>query len=173
MPVTDQGINQSRYMLIPRVLVFLTRGNKVLLMKGAPYKRLWANLYNGIGGHIEPGEDILTAAYRELAEETGLIPNHLWLCATITIDTGENPGIVIFVFRGDSSQGEPHASPEGSPEWVALSEVNRKPVVEDLPVILQRIMAMRIGDPPISAHYRYDDSGKLVIRFHSATIAPE
>jgi len=72
MPVTDQGLNQDRYMLIPRTLIFLTRGDKILLIKGAANKRLWANLYNGIGGHIEPGEDILSAARRELKEETNL-----------------------------------------------------------------------------------------------------
>lgn len=33
-----------------------------------PYK----GLYNLVGGKIEPGEDGLTAAYRELEEETGI-----------------------------------------------------------------------------------------------------
>jgi 8-oxo-dGTP diphosphatase len=33
-----------------------------------PYK----GLYNLVGGKIEPGEDGLTAAYRELKEETGI-----------------------------------------------------------------------------------------------------
>ena len=52
-------------MLIPRTLIFLTCRDLVLLLKGAPHKRLWANRYNGIGGHIERGEDVLTAAQRD------------------------------------------------------------------------------------------------------------
>ena len=40
-------------MLIPRVLIFLTRGESILLLKGATTKRLWADKYNGIGGHAD------------------------------------------------------------------------------------------------------------------------
>ena len=67
MPSSDQGVTHDRYTLIPRTLIFLTRGERVLLLKGAPHKRLWANRYNGVGGHIERGEDVLTSARRELA----------------------------------------------------------------------------------------------------------
>ena len=72
MPASDQGIRRDRYMLIPRTLIFLRRGESVLLIRGAPNKPLWANKYNGVGGHIERGEDALSAARRELREETGL-----------------------------------------------------------------------------------------------------
>ena len=101
MPVSDQGLTNDRYTLVPRTLIFMTREDQILLIRGAPHKRLWANQYNGIGGHVERGEDLLSAANRELLEETGLTSVDLWLCGMISIDTGKNPGIGIFIFRGE------------------------------------------------------------------------
>ena len=52
MPKSDQGIDVSlkhqRYTVIPRTLVFITRSDCVLLLRGSPQKRIWANQYNGI-----------------------------------------------------------------------------------------------------------------------------
>lgn len=166
MPAADQGVDPSRYALIPRVLIFLTRGEKVLLLKGAPDKRIWANLYNGIGGHVEQGEDVLAAARRELGEETGLSIPDLWLCGVVTVDTGQNLGIGIFVLRGEVSQGEPVASHEGKPEWIAKSRIGDLPLVEDLYTLLPRILAARREDSPFSAQYTYDLNDRLVIRLN-------
>lgn len=165
MPASDQGVNLERYMLIPRTLIFLTRGENILLIKGAPDKRLWANLYNGIGGHVELGEDILTAARREIQEETKLHIDDLWLCAVVTINTSQNPGIVLFIFRGECSEGEPLSSGEGNLEWVPYQEIDTLPLVEDLPSILEHIMPMRVGQPPLAAHYYYTKDGKMSISY--------
>jgi 8-oxo-dGTP diphosphatase len=43
MPKSDQGVQTKRYQIIPRVLIFIFDGDRVLLIKGAPNKRLWAN----------------------------------------------------------------------------------------------------------------------------------
>ncbi len=49
MPVSDQGIDLTRYVLIPRMAIFLRRGEEYLLLKRAPDKRRWAGKYNGLG----------------------------------------------------------------------------------------------------------------------------
>lgn len=166
MPAVDQLSSQERYTIIPRVLIFVPRGEHILLLKGSPTKRLWANLYNGIGGHIEKGEDILSAAKREFFEETGLKLINPWLCAVITIDTGTPIGIGMYVFRGSASDGKLKPSREGNLEWVQYTQIQSIPLVEDLPVLIPRIMALQEVDQPISIHYSYDEKNNLSIHFN-------
>ncbi len=167
MPVSDQNIKPDRYMVIPRVLVFATRGDSVLLLKLLPKSGKvtgWTGKYNGIGGHIEQGEDALSAAHRELFEESGLRAE-LRLCGTLIVDTGQSPGIGLFVFTGEAGTGEPVASAEGIPEFVAWDRLGEVPLVEDGPAILGRIRGMGPGDPPFLARSGYDNGGRLTVRF--------
>jgi 8-oxo-dGTP diphosphatase len=163
MPQSDQGISRDRYSVIPRTAIFLRRGDSYLLLKGAPTKRLWANKYNGLGGHIERGENALTSAKRELLEETGL-NTELWLCGTVIVDAGET-GICLFLFTGESLEGEPRPSPEGAAEWIAYHAIPELPVVEDLPVLLAKIHHMQRGDQPFFAWSHYDEGEKLIVEF--------
>ncbi len=169
MPKSDQGIDLSlqrqRYSVIPRTLVFITRGEHVLLLRGSAQKRIWANKYNGIGGHIERDEDIYAAALREVREETGLDAEGLRLVGLINIDGDQPTGIMLFVFTAQSRSGDPISTEEGTPEWIDRHHLAQIDLVEDLPIILPRALDLPPNAPPFFAHYHYDEQDKLMIRF--------
>ncbi|HKZ68543.1 MAG TPA: NUDIX domain-containing protein [Anaerolineales bacterium] len=165
MPPADQGPQPDRYHLIPRVLIFITHDRDVLLLKGAPGKRIWANKYNGVGGHVERGEDIASAARREIEEETGLTVNNLRFRGAITIDTGEPSGIGIFVFTARSASREVVSSAEGTPEWIPFDRVQSLDLVEDLPTLLPKVLGLADDAPPFFGRYWYDTEGHLQIEF--------
>ena len=170
MSKTDQGIDVSlkrhRYTAIPRTLVFITRDDRVLLLYGAPSKRIWANKYNGIGGHIERDEDIYASALREVREETGLEVEDLRLVGLINIDGDQPTGIMLFVFTAQSRSGEPIPSEEGALEWIDRDLITKVDLVEDLPIILPRALDLPLNAPPFFARYHYDEQEHLIIRFN-------
>lgn len=166
MPKNEQGVFHQRYQVIPRTLIFLTRQDEVLLLKGAPTKRLWPNRFNGVGGHIERGEDVATSARRELEEETGLAAQRLDLIGTVMVDVDRETGIALYVFRGEYGGGELRSSEEGELCWVKQDQIADLPLVEDLYVLLPRVLAARQGDAPFSVRYWYDENEKMKVAFN-------
>lgn len=164
MPKEDQGIIKNRYQVIPRVLIFIFRQKKVLLLHGSETKKIWPGQYNGIGGHIEQGEDIQTAAVRELREETGLIDSYVEFCGNILIDTGQSPGITLFLFKGKYQGGEIIPSDEGKLEWINLESIRNYKLVEDLQFLLPKIAQWKRGKPLIVGRYYYDGEN-LIAKF--------
>jgi len=164
----DQGLAQSRsrYQVVPRTLCFITDKNKVLLLHGAPHKRIWAGLYNGVGGHIEPGEDVYTATLREVKEETGLDVSNVRLRGIVHADVGDpNVGILFFVFTATAANQQIVPSDEGALEWLPVSNLPFAETVEDLRVLLPKLLAMGPTDLPFFASYAYDADDQLVISF--------
>jgi 8-oxo-dGTP pyrophosphatase MutT (NUDIX family) len=53
-------------------ILLVDRRGWVLLQERDEHAPRAANQWGMVGGHVEPGEDFEPAAYRELAEETGL-----------------------------------------------------------------------------------------------------
>ncbi len=146
-----------RYTVIPRTLIFLTCGESVLLLRGSPTKRLWAGKYNGLGGHVEPGETPYAAAARELYEEAGVRGVALELRAVVHVELPEPPGVMLFVFVGKAPRNvELRPSDEGTPVWIDVRELHRYPLVEDLPLLLPQVLA---GGALIYGRYAFTREG--------------
>lgn len=164
MSLDGQRVDPARYSLVPRTLSFVIQGNRVLLMKLGNDRAGWAGLYNGLGGHIERGEDPQSAADRELREESGLELTSQRLCGVVAVDTGGSPGIGLYVFVGELGEGgQPRA--DAALEWLPLDQLEEAPLVEDLSSLLPAaIEAFRSGSV-FSAAYRYGPNGELQISF--------
>lgn len=167
MGAHGQGADAThgRWLTIPRTLSFVRNGDDVLLMKRGAHKRVFPNLYNGLGGHIERDEDVLTSARREIFEESGLHVRDLRLRAIHTIDAGEAAGIVLFVFTAWADSRAVIDGDEGTLHWIALTGLDSLALVEDVQVILARVLALEDHAPPLFAHVRYDDADQMVMRF--------
>ena len=167
MSSADQGVRHSlhRYQVVPRTLCFITHGDEVLLLRGSPAKRIWPNKYNGVGGHVEANEDVYTAALREMREETGIEVVNARLCGLVNVDVGQETGIILFVFTAQARGREARPSPEGALEWVRRDRATSLDLVEDLPELLPKVLAMQPDDPPFFARYHYDGHDRLVITF--------
>lgn len=164
MTVKDQGLNKSRYKVVPRTLIFIFKDREVLLLSGASNKSIWPNVYNGLGGHIEYGESVIQSAKREIFEEAGLEDISLWICGNIIINTSdEDTGILLFVLKGEYNSGQLRDSVEGNLCWVNIENISSLNVVEDLPLILPYVYKHHLNEPIFSAISSYDESGQLVL----------
>lgn len=170
MHLAGQRIQTDRYAVIPRTLSFLLHNDNVLLIQVAANRGAWAGLYNGIGGHLEQGEDPLSGVRREIYEETGLSADDLRLCGVVVIDTNQFPGIALYIYVGQVISTEEFRrslpqNDEGSLEWVPLDAISSLPLVEDLPQLIPQALDSYHGKPSFSALYQYDASGVLRITF--------
>ena len=101
--------------------------------------------YNGLGGKMLPGEDVVTCMRREILEEAGLICHAMTLRGTINW-TGFGPNgedWLGFIFRIDRFQGTPYRENEEGPlTWQPVSRLADLPMWEGdryfLPMVFDR-----------------------------------
>jgi 8-oxo-dGTP diphosphatase len=82
--------------------------------------------YNGLGGKLEPQEDIVSGMQREIQEEAGIIAHTLTLRGTINWNGFGKQGEdwFGFIFRIEGWDGTPYThNPEGTLEWVNLADI--------------------------------------------------
>jgi 8-oxo-dGTP diphosphatase len=156
----------ERYVASPRTLTFLLDGDDVLLIRRSPDAPLFPGLYNGVGGHVERGEDLLSSARREVREETGLDVSDLALRCLLHVDEGASrPGVLVFVFVGRPGRRDLTASGEGTLHWVPLARLHELALLPDLPPLLARILSLAPGAAPLFARSIIPPAGAWEIHF--------
>ena len=151
-------------------LCFLIRGyppQEVLL----GYKKVGfgATKYNGIGGKVEVGESVVSAAARELQEETGV---------KVAQDDLQQVGHLTFTFRNESDwdqivhvyltktwDGEPEESSEMAPTWFSVDDIPFERMWADDQYWLPRILA---GER-IRGHFTFGADSETIDEFEVTT----
>ena len=94
-----------------------------------------AGKYTGIGGKVEAGETIVSAAVRELEEETGVkaIEHNLQYAGHLTFMFPSKPdwSQVVHVFRVIAWEGIPMESDEVKPIWVKVTQLPLEQMWQD------------------------------------------
>ncbi len=89
--------------------------------------------YNGLGGHMEPEEDIAACMKREIREEAGIEVVHMTLRGTVNW-TGFGPkgeDWFGFIFLITEYTGEPNTvNEEGDLSWVEIDRICELPIWE-------------------------------------------
>ena len=89
--------------------------------------------YNGLGGKLEPDEDIVAGFKREIREEAGIECEAIQLCGTISWPGFGKHGEdwFGFIFRVEKFQGTPFTeNPEGTLSWISVEKVLDLPLWE-------------------------------------------
>jgi 8-oxo-dGTP diphosphatase len=139
-------------------LCFLTRGDQVLMLhRNRPPNR---GLWNGVGGHIEPGETPRANIIREVFEETGFRIHTAHFAGLLTWQGFEIEAGGLFIFTARAPEGDPHANDEGDLDWRPRPWVFSAPeVVSNIHIFLPQVLTL--GARPQVFHFDYRD-GEII-----------
>jgi mutator protein MutT len=98
----------------------IRRGNRVLLCKRPAHKR-HGGLWEFPGGKLEPGESLLDAARRELAEELGISVVSVGEAQFVCHDPGS---VFVIEFVEVVVHGNPVAHEHEDVRWITLDEAD-------------------------------------------------
>jgi len=155
----NQFASEKRYKVIPRTLIFIFNKSELLLIKQNSDKKPGFDKWNGIGGHIEDGEDPYFAARREILEETGLLIENITLRFITIIPDKSDLGICLFIFSGYSSIKKIRESTEGQLRWIRIDDLTDYPLMPDLPRIVELVLSQIRGNGPQILSYSNDREG--------------
>jgi len=141
-------------------LCFLVNKDQILMLhrRFPPNQGLW----NGVGGHIDPGETPRQAVIREVSEETGYHIADPQFAGLLTWEGFEIPPGGIVIFTAEVPHRTFITNHEGELAWMPKEWAYSAPeVVDNIHVFLPKILA---GEKPQHYHFSYLEGKRVADR---------
>ncbi len=102
-------------------LLFVVRAGQILLIRKK--RGLGAGKINGPGGKLDPGEEPMAGAIREVEEELGVTPTAVLYGGELCFQFVDGYAIHVHVFKAADCVGEAQETSEAVPLWTDLSAI--------------------------------------------------
>lgn len=120
----------SRKSRVPKIFTLtfpiqISSVDTIMVLMGMKKRGFGVGKYNGFGGKIEPGEDILKAAIREMKEECGLEGKQesMKFMGVLSFLSSVDTDATVYIFVCDDFDGEPENTDEMSIKWFCEDDV--------------------------------------------------
>ncbi|OGI36445.1 MAG: hypothetical protein A2259_00830 [Candidatus Moranbacteria bacterium RIFOXYA2_FULL_43_15] len=140
---------KNRYTVLPRVLVFVFKDGKLLMMKYSgkgenmsQEKLDRKDIHNCIGGHVEKGEDVIETAVKEAQEEAGIKLLNPKVRGIINISGFAEKDIINFIISGTTEDEPIKSSLEGDLEWIKTEQLKDINIFSDIVPILEKVLSL-------------------------------
>lgn len=145
--------------ILPTTLLIVIKDNKILL--ACKKRGFGIGKYNGVGGKLEPGENVEQGMLRETFEEIGILPKNYTLVGVIDFDEyykGEPVIEKTHIYIANDYEYEPQESDEMKPFWFDLDKIPYDKMFPDDRIWFPTIMA---GDKIVGEFVFDKDFNKL------------
>jgi len=157
--------NPDIHNLIICANMFVKKDNKILMIKRSSDKKYLPGYIQPVGGKVELNEDPLTAAQRELKEESGLTARDIKLEAVITEVIQKDDNLykttwLIYYFSGTYMSGNLGETDEGELIWLTKDQIRNEKILTSLKSILNEILTTTPGT--VFAKFVYDNKYHII-----------
>lgn len=115
--------------LIVACEVYIVHDGKVLMHKRSKTKKLFPGYWLGPGGHVNENEDALSAAMREIKEETGVNLSEKNIVLKVLAfhhHVDRNEVWIEYLFRGNIGKKQRiKSSEEGYSKWIEIKDLKK------------------------------------------------
>jgi mutator protein MutT len=127
------------------VAALIVQDEMILLGLRSPERRLYPDVWDMFGGHVEPGEEHEQTLVRELEEELGITPTEWTFLETLTLPLPRLADLItVHLYRVTAWTGTPmNRQPEEHSQirWFTLAQAAQLPIADPIyPTLFARYL---------------------------------